>query len=141
MNTTLTKTIFFQAQPEKVWKYLTDKDKLGEWYHPAKNNLVEGEDYTLLTEGEDGKLKAQVWGRVLEMTPYSKLVTTFCIGPFGGNETILTWVLESAAGGTRLSLKHEGIAEAGGAAALQLLTALDNGWDSHFAKIRSAISM
>jgi len=74
------------------------------------------------------------------MKPPSKLVTTFVIDPFQGNETTVTWELHKAAGGTRLSLSHEGIAEATGEAALHLLTALDNGWDKHLDDLRTEAS-
>jgi len=71
------------------------------------------------------------------MNAPSKLVTTFVIEPFNGNETTVTWILDEAAGGTRLLLTHEGIAEATGEAAMHLLTALDNGWDRHLSDLRS----
>lgn len=138
MTTTISKTVFFAARLDTVWDFLTDKEKLGQWYHPAENNLADGEDYALLSEGDDGKMKTLIWGRVVEMTPPTKLVTTMCIDPFDGKETTVTWVLEPAVGGTRLSLSHEGIAEATGAAAIHLLTALDAGWDRHFAQLREA---
>lgn len=134
--TTISKTVFFNASPESVWPFLTDKDKLGEWYHPAENDLKAGKDYALYRLADDGEKVRQVWGRVVEMSAPNKLVTTFIIDPFAGNETTVTWVLEESAGGTRLSLIHEGIAEATGEAAMHLLMALDNGWDNHIADLR-----
>jgi len=80
----------------------------------------------------------QIWGKVLLMEVPNKLVYTFIIAPFKGAETVVTWVLEEAAGGTRLTLTHEGIAEASGDGALQLLQALDKGWDEHLGQLRSA---
>lgn len=137
--TTITKSAFFDASRDTVWSFLTDKDKLGEWYHPAEANLAAGEDYSLYRIDENDQKVAQITGRVLEMNAPSKLVTTFVIGPFQGNETTVTWILDEAAGGTRLSLTHEGIAEATGEAAMQLLMALDNGWDKHLSDLRGCI--
>ncbi len=137
--TTIFKTVFFNAPRETVWSFLTDKDRLGEWYHPAEADLVQGEDYALVRKTDDGASVRQVWGRVLAMDPPNKLVTTFVIGPFGDAETTVTWVLEEAAGGTRLSLTHEGIAEAAGPAAIQLLMALDHGWDKHLDTFRQSV--
>jgi len=137
---TISKTVFFSASTETVWDYLVDKDKLGEWYNPAEASLVAGEGYTLLTKGDDGPPKKIVWGKVVESDRPSRLVTTFSIAPFEGRETTVTWVLESVAGGTRLSLTHEGVAEASGPAVLNFLTALDAGWDKHFAMLRTAIA-
>lgn len=138
-TTTLSKSIFINASRETVWSYLIDRDKLGEWYHPAEQDLALGEDYTLYRLADDGEHLRQIWGTVLEMEPPSRLVSTFIIDPFGDRDTTLTWVLDAAAGGTRLSLTHDGIAEATGDAALQLLMALDQGWDKHFADLRAAV--
>lgn len=135
--TTIEKTIFIKGSPQQVWAYLTDKDKLGDWYHPAKSDLKAGEDYALLSS-ETGK--PQVWGKVLEMTPHTLLKTTFVIGPFGDKETIVTWVLEDIPGGTRVSLTHEGVSEASGDAAMHLLCALDVGWDDHLGRMRTALN-
>jgi len=140
MSTKITKTVFFNAPKETVWLFLTDKEKLGEWYHPAEANLVEGESYTLYRLGEGGSRIPQITGEVLEMSAPDKLVTTFIIGPFGDNSTTVTWRLEDAAGGTRLHLTHEGIAEAAGESAMHLLMALDDGWDRHLAELRNAVS-
>ncbi|MEP3280275.1 MAG: SRPBCC domain-containing protein [Stappiaceae bacterium] len=136
-TTTISKTVFFNAGRETVWAFLTDKDKLGAWYHPARADLKQGEKYELIKKTDDSG-QPIIWGKVLTMDPPSKLVTTFVIGPFDGAETTVTWILEEAAGGTRLSLTHEGIAEATGPAAMQLLMALDDGWDEHLGSLRKA---
>lgn len=139
-STTIQKTVFFNAKPEVVWSFLTDKDKLGTWYHPARKNLAAGEEYELIEISDDGAEKSIITGKVLEMDSPHKLVTTFVIGPFGGNSTTLTWVLEAFADGTRLSLKHEGISEAVGEGAIGLLMALDKGWDEHFTTLRASVA-
>ncbi len=136
----LTKTVFFPAPAETVWAFLTDKDKLGIWYHPAEAHLAAGEDYQLYRVGDDGAHIRQIWGRVLEMDAPNRLVTTFCIDPFGDSETTVTWVLEEMAGGTRLTLTHDGIAAAAGDAAIPLLAALDKGWDEHNQRLRDAVA-
>ena len=136
-TTTITKSIFFNATREVVWAFLTDKNKLGEWYHPAEADLALGQKYSLYRIDENDKKITQITGRVLQMNVPSKLVTTFIIDPFQGNETTVTWILDEAGGGTRLLLEHEGIAEATGNAAMHLLTALDAGWDKHLAVLRN----
>ena len=138
-TTTLSKSIFLNASRETVWTFLTDKEKLGLWYHPAEETLKDGQDYVLFMEGDDGNMKKIVWGRVISMDPPSQLKTTFCIGPFDGAETTLTWTLHEAAGGTRLSLVHDGIAEASGSVAMVFLSNLDKGWDEHFGRLRNVV--
>ena len=133
----IVKTIFLAAPPQAVWDYLTDKDKLGTWYHPAKDTLAPDADYTLIKKGESA---AVIWGKVLAFDPPRKLVTTFCIPPFGEKETTVTWDLNAVTGGTRLTVTHEGVAEAAGDAAFPMLSALDVGWDEHLGDLRKKIA-
>lgn len=136
-NTTINKTIFYTASREVVWAFLTEKEKLAKWFHPANNDLVEGQDYALVDKDSGQKL---CWGNVLEMDKPSKLVYTFTIIPLDGAMTTVTWTLDEIAGGTRLSLKHEGISEAAGEAAMGLLLALDKGWDDHLNSMRAVLN-
>ena len=139
-SNTITKTVFFRASREVVWAYLTDKDKLGDWYHPAEADLTAGENYCLYHTNEHDKKTEIITGRVLELKRPTKLVTIFIVGSFQGRETTVTWLLEEAENGTRLTLTHEGVAEAAGDTAIKLLTALDKGWDEHFAELRDLVS-
>ncbi len=136
---TLKKTLFLNASPETVWAFLTDKDKLGDWYHPAEKSLEEGQDYQLHRIADDGAKIPQIWGKVLKMDPPSLLITTFEIGPFEGRSTTVIWELVEAAGGTLLSLTHDGILEAATEKANQMFQALDQGWDEHFITFRRAV--
>ncbi len=135
MTDTITKTVFFKAPRETVWAFLTEKDKLAEWFHPAESDLVEDGDYALLDMSAEEGMQKQCWGTVQHWDPPSKLVYSFTIKPLNGAMTTVTWVLNDAHGGTRLTLTHEGIAVAG-EAALHLLMALDAGWDEHLGRLR-----
>ena len=139
-NTTIIKTCFFAAPRETVWSFLTQKDKLAKWFHPAKSDLTEGEDYALIEQQEDGSEVTVCWGKVLTMDKPNILVYSFTIGPLNGAMTTVTWTLEGIQGGTRLTLKHEGISEAAGEAAIGLLMALDKGWDKHLDSLRSTMA-
>ncbi len=139
-ETKIVKTVFFKAPAETVWSFLTDKEKLGKWYHPAEENLQAGQEYSLLEQNDDGSYRKIVWGKVLEMSAPHHLVQTFCINPLQGNETTITWQLEETLGGTMLTLTHEGIEAAAGEGALGLFCALDAGWDSHFGRLRTNIN-
>lgn len=136
---TITKTIFINAEKSVVWEFLTDKDKLGTWFHRARANLVAGQAYELLKQDENGEQTVLIHGRVLIAEHPNKLSYTFLIGPFQGCETVATWTLETAAQGTRLTLQHTGISTAAGDAALTMLMALDNGWDEHLMAMRVAL--
>lgn len=132
-NSTMTKTAFFGVEPKAVWAFLTEADKLGEWFHPAEADLAADSDYIL---GADGN--KVIWGTVLNWDPTSTLQYTFEIAPFGGVSTTVTWSLVESNGGTQLTLTHEGIGELG-EAALGLLMALDDGWDKHIGSLREAL--
>ncbi len=141
-TSTLIKTIIIDASWETVWSFLTEKDKLAIWFHPADKDFVESEDYALLRDpdggaGDDNKI---CWGEVVRMSPPDELVCTFTVHMLAGATTTLTWKLEEVFEGTRLTLKHEGIDEAAGDQAFGLLCSMDVGWDKHFAKLRDAAS-
>ena len=135
----LVKTAWFAAPRETVWAFLTEADKLGKWFHPAEADLAAGADYALIAAGEDGRPVRQCWGTVLEMDPPARLSYTFTIKPLAGAMTTVTWRLEEAEDGTKLTLEHDGISAAAGAAALGLLTALDKGWDVYLDALRDAV--
>ncbi len=135
-NGTLTKTVILKASPATVWEYLTNKDKLAEWFHAADTHLTEGKDYALLGTQDDGSQSKLCWGSVLKATPPSELVYTFTCSPLNGLLTTVTWQLSEVAGGTCVTLIHEGIPEASGGAALPMLMDFDKGWDEHFTRLR-----
>ena len=107
---------------------------LARWFHPAEDDLKEGADYILLNQHDD--MSRVCWGTVLEMRPYDSLVYTFTVNALVGALTTVRWTLEEAAGGTRLTLTHEGVEKAAGEAAFKMLSALDTGWDEHFGRLR-----
>lgn len=135
IDTTITKTAFFAAPAETVWSFLTDKDKLGRWFHPARANLREGHDFFLVS-GDDEPI---CWGAVLAAERPSRLVYSFTVKPLAGVMTKVTWLLDDVQGGTRLTLIHEGLDKAEGSP-LGLILALDKGWDEHLAGLRRAVS-
>lgn len=139
-NTTLIKTFIIEASCETVWSFLTEKDKLAQWFHPSTEDLTEGKDYALVREDENGKQIKQCWGTVLTMDKPNTLVYSFTIGPLNGEMTTVRWVLDEIAGGTKLTLRHEGIEKAAGIAALNILSALDKGWDEHVDSLRKQLT-
>ena len=135
--TTITKSIFIKASRETVWSFITDAEKLAEWFHPAAANLEEGKPYALLGDASDPESK-MCWGDVLKLDKPSSLVYTFSLKPMGDAVTTVSWTLEEAAGGTRLTLVHEGMGEATEDSGFGFLYAIDAGWDKHFEKLRTA---
>lgn len=134
-NDRMTKTIFLDATRETVWGFLTEADMLAKWFHRAAADLAEGEDYQLLGEGG----QPQCWGTVTRMQPPESLTYSFTIGPANGAMTTVTWLLDEIAGGTRLTLHHDGISTIEGSP-LGLFVALDKGWDQHLGRLREGVA-
>jgi len=70
-TSTLIKTIIIDAPRETVWSYLTEKDKLATWFHPADKDFIAGEDYALLKNSDGGLTDDNkiCWGTVISMSP------------------------------------------------------------------------
>lgn len=132
-DTVLTKTIYLKATPAKVWQFLTDPDKLAIWFHKPSGALVEG-DYEMFGTESGDKL---MWGEVLVAEPFTRLEYTFSIAPMAGQSSTVKWALEEVAGGTKLTLLHEGLPQGEGAFGLTL--ALDKGWDDHLGRMRASL--
>jgi uncharacterized protein YndB with AHSA1/START domain len=130
--TILRKSIYLKASPAQVWAYLTDPDKLAIWFHKPKQALVQGEYEMFGTESGDRLM----WGNVMIAKPYTQLEYTFTIAPMGDRSSTVKWELTEVAGGTHLSLRHEGLPQ--GTEAFDLTLALDKGWDDHLARMRSS---
>lgn len=133
--TAMEKTIFLAVPIEAAWGFLTEAKKLEQWFFKTDADFVEGAAYTLYSREEEGAKRC--WGEVLEMSAPNRLRQSFTIAPLGGVMTELLWELNAVDGGTRVKLTHTGI-EAAGDAAFGLMSALDDGWDKHFAHMREA---
>ncbi|MBL1405844.1 MAG: ATPase [Hyphomicrobiales bacterium] len=136
MTTSIVKTAFFAADKETVWAFLTDKDKLGEWFYQGDENLSDGAKFTLYGKDDDGNKKKMVWGEVKKWNPFSELVHSFYIAPLEGSNSELRWLLEDVGNGTKLTLEHSGMSVEG--EAFNLIMHLDTGWDKHLAALREA---
>lgn len=132
-DTVIRKSIFLKAAPAKVWEYLTDPEKLAIWFHRPETTLAKG-DYAMSGVKSGEKL---MWGRVLVAEPFERLEYTFTIAPMGDATSTVSWTLSEVAGGTQLSLVHEGLPQ--GAEGFGLTLALDAGWDDHISRMRASI--
>jgi uncharacterized protein YndB with AHSA1/START domain len=106
---------------ERVWLALTDSDALADWLMPNDFRPEIGHRFTFRTDpapGFDGIVRC----KVLELVPPERLVISW---QGGALDTTLSFVLEAAAGGTRLTLRHAGFA---GPGALLPRIVLGLGW-------------
>ncbi len=130
----LQKSIYLRATPETVWDYLTQPERLAEWFHKPEQPLAAGQKLEMFGTTSGDLL---IWGEVREARKPEYLEYTFTIKPMGDAFSVVKWTLEPVAGGTRLGLMHEGLPQ--GAEAFGLILALDDGWDGHFGQMRTAL--
>jgi uncharacterized protein YndB with AHSA1/START domain/predicted transcriptional regulator len=107
-TTTHVYEIYIRTTPERLWQALTDGDDTVNYYFGARaeNMTAVGEEYRLA--GASGK--PFIDGRVIEVHPPRKLVTTF-IPHFAEStvETTVTYEITPDDGMCKLTLRHEGL--------------------------------
>tara|TARA_R110002072_G_scaffold148743_8_gene296289 strand:+ start:7072 stop:7494 length:423 start_codon:yes stop_codon:yes gene_type:complete len=135
----ITKTVFLKAPAAHVWKFLTEADRLAEWFHRGGGDLVAKGEYILLTNtlGKEGT--KMCWGKVIEFDPPRRLVHSFTHDHLKGVETLCSWTLTEAEGGTVLTLEHTGWEKVGDGA-FAMAANHDKGWDEHFSRLRTVTS-
>jgi uncharacterized protein YndB with AHSA1/START domain len=105
------------APPERVFRALTTDDITQWWGSPDTyrttaftGDVRPGGRWRSDGIGADGK-PFSVEGEFREVDPPRKLVQTWKAAWDGGNETTITYRLEPIAGGTLLTLRHEGFGD------------------------------
>ncbi|MEW9919460.1 SRPBCC domain-containing protein [Marimonas sp. MJW-29] len=129
--TVIEKTLFLKATPAEVWDYLTQPDKLAQWFHAPKAPLAEGAPLEMFGATSGEKV---IWGDVITARAPEYLEYTFTVGPMGDAVSTVKWTLQEVLGGTRLHLYHDRLPQ--GEAAFGLTLALDKGWDDHLGRMR-----
>jgi len=119
----LTKEIWIDAPPEKVYRYLVEPELTVRWFgEESWNEPQAGGLYRVSVRGN------LVRGEFVELDPGRRVVHTWgWEGPDQIHEpgtTTVEWDLEAVDGGTRVRLRHSGLTEAG-------VERHSEGWD-HF---------
>lgn len=112
---TIVASVEIAVAPERVFKALTDSTEIVQWWGSADTYRTEAFSADLRVGGRwqargravDGK-PYQVEGEILELDPPRRLVQTWIPDWAPGLKTTLTYRLEAIAGGTRLTVRHEG---------------------------------
>ena len=130
----MVKTIYLKADPDKVWRYTTQKGKRAQWFHETDRDLSAQASFQYYSFHDDKADRKLMWGDVLDVDPPNKLVHTFTHQWLDGVITTVTWDLLEVDGGTQLTMTHEGITTFGE------LTGHDKGWDEHFLRFRMMLS-
>jgi len=128
------KTIYLKAKPNKVWRYLTERDKLARWFQETSRDLTEKAPFEYLRHDDEAEDRKLMWGEILEVTPPEKLVHTFTHQWLEGVITTVTWELKPIGDGTQLTMTHTGITT------LEELSGHDSGWDEHLTRLRNIVN-
>ena len=128
------KTIYLKAEPNKVWRYLTERDKLARWFHETSRDLTEKAPFEYYRHDDEVEDRKLMWGDILEVNPPVKLVHTFTHQWLEGVITTVTWELKPIGDGTQLTMTHTGITT------LDELSGHDSGWDEHLTRLRNIVN-
>lgn len=95
----------FNAPIAAVWKAITDKDQMRQWFFEAMTDF-EPEcgfetEFSVRCEGRDFP---HLW-RITEVVPEKRVVYGWRYGGYPGNSTVV-WELSEAPNGTKLVLTH-----------------------------------
>jgi uncharacterized protein YndB with AHSA1/START domain len=111
MTKTLRKEAFYPHPPEAVWTAITDPHALAEWLMPNTFKAEVGHRFGFQVDG--GVCGHRSDGEVKVVEPPRKLVYTMQDVAKPGKRqrgaTTVTWLIEPAEGGSRLTLIHEGL--------------------------------
>jgi uncharacterized protein YndB with AHSA1/START domain len=107
-----------KAAPEKVWRALTQPQALKQWIAPddafkipvAEADVRVGGRYHIVMQSSDGE-EHDVSGVYRTIEPNRKLVYTWAWKSTPERESLVTFELRAADGGTELTLKHEQFAD------------------------------
>jgi uncharacterized protein YndB with AHSA1/START domain len=97
----------YNAPVEKVWKAITDRDQMAQWYFDLKEFRPEpGFEFTFY--GGDENKQFEHHCRVTTVVPNSKLAYTWRYPGYAG-ESLVTFELFDENGKTKLVLTHTGL--------------------------------
>lgn len=98
----------FNAPIEKVWKAITDKDEMKQWYFDlAEFKPVAGFEFQFTGEGHKGEKYLHLC-TITEAVANKKLTYSWRYDGYEGN-SFVTFELFEEGGKTRLKLTHEGL--------------------------------
>jgi uncharacterized protein YndB with AHSA1/START domain len=101
------KEVLLDATPAKVWKAITDKDEMKQWYFDLKGfKAVPGFEFEFEGGPEDRTYIHQC--RITEVIPLKKLAYTWSYKGYKGTTLVIFELFEEGES-TRLKLTHEGL--------------------------------
>jgi uncharacterized protein YndB with AHSA1/START domain len=121
----------YKYPPAAVWQALTDPELVARWWAAGDVRPVVGHRFEM-DMGQWGKQACEV----LVVEPERLFSYRFAIGVL---DTIVTWTLEPAGGGTRFSLAHEGF-NLDTPLGKQAFAGMQPGWPNVLARLEMVLS-
>jgi uncharacterized protein YndB with AHSA1/START domain len=140
------RAVEINAPVERVWRALTDAAEISRWFEVTiEGEYAQGRDVWMTSQHPDyAGMRFRV--RVTEMTPPRRLVWRWHPGAVDPNvdysrepETTVTFSLEPAAGGTRLSVAETGFDEISLERRAKVVADNTQGWNDVIAAIQKHV--
>jgi len=97
----------FNAPIAVVWKAITDKDQMHQWFFDAMTDFEPEAGFeTQFNVRCEGRDYLHLW-KIIEVVPQKRIVYDWRYGGYPGSSTV-AWGLSEVANGTRLVLTHTG---------------------------------
>ncbi|HCT30562.1 MAG TPA: SRPBCC domain-containing protein [Bacteroidales bacterium] len=108
MNNPITFETHYAASPEKVWKAITDKEQMKQWYFDIPDfELKENATFNFYEPGNEKKFHHLCV--IKEIVPNHKFQHTWTYPELSKGSSLLTWELIPDGKGTLVKLTHTGI--------------------------------
>jgi uncharacterized protein YndB with AHSA1/START domain len=115
MNNPIVVEAKYHASPEKVWRAITDKEQMKQWYFDIPDfDLKSNSIFNFYEPGSEKKFHHRC--TIKEIVPNRKFQHTWTYPNRIKGESLVTWEMAQAGEYTSVTLTHEGIenfAEAG----------------------------
>jgi len=105
--TPIIKEVMINAPVEKVWKAITDKEDMQQWYFSLAEFRPEVGFQFTFTGGDENVQFVHIC-RITEVVPMKKLSYTWQYEVLPGAVSVVTFELFEEEGGTRVRLTHTG---------------------------------
>ena len=139
ISTMISTKIVIKAPASTVWKALTDKSQMKEWYFDIPDfNLEEGATFYFYEPGGANEYHHRC--QIREVIPHTKLSYTWRHPSHSKEESVVSWFLKEVDEGTEVILQHEGIenfADAGPAFARE---SYQVGWEELLLMLKNHIT-
>lgn len=118
----------YPVAASKVWKALTDKNQMKEWYFDIEDfQLKESAEFNFTVSFEGKEFHHHCV--IKEIIPEKKFVHTWSYPDMSKGDSVVTWELEPVDKGTKLTLTHRGIETFAGTGEEFNRESFEDGWE------------